>query len=855
MRFRLPSIDIISFWVGFLIASLFWWVISMLRPAFKQIVENNRKQKSDKKEASRYAGAIEDRYRQAVLQAAQGMHLAAPLFSLDEILVPPQVLAPPIRIEPGTPLFNEDIVDVTLPYMPTWPELAATYNAQTLTLGRALSGNSDIVLVGQTGMGKTVALASLASSVARRDPVTGLPPDLLPILVHIADLSIPSNGSKETPTDMLVGAILDRYNELDQGRIPDFIGRAFSDGRVLLLVDGTDELTPDRLKEAVEFIKSIKKAYPKTRMVTTASTEYLDGLVTLNFIPLYLAAWNHSQRDSFLSRWGDLWNMFVAVETWAQQSGESLDPILLNAWLLQDAAFTTPLELTLKAWGAYAGDTRGPRTIDILDAHIRRLTPANTPRAALDFLALQIILNTEPVFDPRKAREWVKNFDPDANSVGTQTDNDSAAVEQNGTGTKKNKTKAERSEAQVAPTLGLISKFAATGLLATHRANKMRFAHPIYGCYLAGKALSNLPPQNLLHQPAWIGKNLSLQFLAAQGDASPYVDLLSQNVDRPLFLGLLTPARWLKETSRQATWKGKLMAKLAELIHQRGQPLGLRGQAMAAIILSGDPGAALLFRQMLEDSDTDLIQLAALGCGAIRDQKAIPQLTKLSGHAVPSVRRSACLALACIGTQAAMDALAGALLRGDENLKRAAAEAMANHSHEGYAMLKEGATMSKMEDLDIRRAVVYGLGRIHQTWADELIMKMQLEDDQWAVRDACTQVLEERQKPDPHIPVRLVPASEAAWLISFASKQGVGVSMDKMPVDLLLSALKSGDEEEKLASLSYLRVLPSEPVFAALYHTMYAGGPTLREATFRTISEMALRGVEFPDPLKYGVGA
>ena len=120
--------------------------------------------------------AVEERYRQIVLHQAQGLHLAAPLFSLDEILEPSQLLAPPPRVEPGDPLYNEDIVEATVPYLPAWPELAAIYKAPTITLSEALSGNSDIVLVGQTGMGKTVALASLASRLARRDPEPGLAP-------------------------------------------------------------------------------------------------------------------------------------------------------------------------------------------------------------------------------------------------------------------------------------------------------------------------------------------------------------------------------------------------------------------------------------------------------------------------------------------------------------------------------------------------------------------------------------------------------------------------------------------------------------------------------------------------------
>jgi len=154
----------------------------------------------------------------------------------------------------------------------------------------------------------------------------------------------------------------------------------------------------------------------------------------------------------------------------------------------------------------------------------------------------------------------------------------------------------------------------------------------------------------------------------------------------------------------------------------------------------------------------------------------------------------------------------------------------------------------------VRRAAAYGLGRINEPWAVEMLNNLQLLDDQWIVKNAATEVIEERQKPDPHVPRRLPLPSESPWLIAFAGKQGMGILPDKPPTDVLLMALKSGEEDERLASLSYLRLLPNEGVFGALYQAMYGGNPTLRESVYQTLSEMAARGVTLPDPAQYGVG-
>jgi HEAT repeat protein len=836
MRFRFPDIDAFSFWLGIILASLSWWILSMVRPALQQMHATAQAKHAKGKEKKHATTSVEERYRQSVLRQAQGLHLAAPLFSLDEIIIPPTLLAPPPRVEPGVPILSEDIVAATIPYIPTWPELAAIYQAPTLTLAQALSGNSDIVLTGQTGMGKTVALAYLASRLARRDPEPGLPLDTVPFLIHVADLDLPVKVDE--PLNPVIDLIAEKAPVLDLARLPDFVRKTFLEGRALLLLDGTDELTPDGLKNAVEFIKAVKRAYPKTRMVTTASSEFLDGLVTLNFIPFALAGWNARQRRKFTEKWANLWTNFVAVESWAQIS-EQVDPLVLNGWLDGENYSLTPLELTLKTWGAYAGDMRGSSPLDAIDTHLRRLSPSNVSLEAFEMLALQVTLTTEPIFDPRIAREWIKSFEP------PEIANAPEVIDETGS---------KKSDKVPASSLGLITKMVESGLLTQHRNNRMRFIHPVFSGYLAGKAFINYKSEALLDQPPWIGKYLALHFLAALGDATPLVEKLLSMHDRPLSRNLLVPARWLRDAPRQMVWRGQVMAKLVELLQQTGQPLSLRGQALCAFVLSGDPGAIVLLRQFLEEHDDyELLQLVALGSGALQDTKSIELLSDLLNKQNPNVRRAACLALVNIGSTTAMDIVASALLHGDENLRRAAAEALANHPGEGHAMLKEGAGLK--EDLLVRRSVAFGLGRIPEPWAKELIDHLQTDDDQWAVRNAAMAVNEERQRPNPHIPQRLPPPTESPWIIAFAGKQGLGVSPDKPPIDLLLLALKSGTEEERMASLAYLRIMPVEGVFGALYHAMYGGEPTLREAVFQTFSEMAARGVDVPDPVQFGVGS
>src|SRR5678810_149695 len=143
--------DPLSFAIGFVAGILFTWLLSRSRPLLTQIRENAKEQRQAAQ--TRRTTGLEDNLRRITLRRAQGMHLASSLFSLDEILQEPRLIAPPARVEPGLVGIQEDIISQTLPYMPAWPELAAIYRAPTLSVLEAIAGGANIVIVGAAGMG------------------------------------------------------------------------------------------------------------------------------------------------------------------------------------------------------------------------------------------------------------------------------------------------------------------------------------------------------------------------------------------------------------------------------------------------------------------------------------------------------------------------------------------------------------------------------------------------------------------------------------------------------------------------------------------------------------------------------
>ena len=151
MRLSSLALDTFSFVIGFITATVFWWLLVRMRPLWGELRENWARNREEAK--ARRSTGVEENHRRTTLRRAQGMHLAAPLFALDEIIEIPRLLAPPAHQVPGEPILTEDITIQTLPYMPSWPEFAAIYHAPSLSLPQALSGGMNLVITGQPGTG------------------------------------------------------------------------------------------------------------------------------------------------------------------------------------------------------------------------------------------------------------------------------------------------------------------------------------------------------------------------------------------------------------------------------------------------------------------------------------------------------------------------------------------------------------------------------------------------------------------------------------------------------------------------------------------------------------------------------
>jgi HEAT repeat protein len=801
-------LDPASFWIGFICALIAWWLLLNLRRYWSQILAPIKKQIEIS--AKNAKAEIRERLNQETLRRVQRMHLAAPLFSLDEVLIPPRLLSPLPQIDPSDPYPFEDAVHPILPYLPDWPELSGQFSTPTLSIAQALQGDAHIAIIGQPGSGKTVALASLATQIARADPNLGKLVEYTPILLHVSDLDY----SDETITDLF-----DVIMAAERGYIPSFIAtqastflrRTARNGQLLLLLDGADEVSADQLKNLTKFITKLLTQYPRLRLVLAASPDYLDGLIALGIVPLSLNNWDEALRSRFIERWGTLWTQCIEPIRTPSENQPTIAPILIENWLSGQTAFLTPLELTLKVWAAYAFDSFGTKSTDSFDSYFRRQISDAKILPYLEKIALEM-LKTQQSALPLSQVEAVLS-DSNVNS----------------------------------------GSLSGSGLLTKHP-NKLAFVHPVIMGYLAGQAIKD-PQQilNLAKQPVWVGKTLGLHYAATCNDLSIAVNaLMESDRDDPLFHNLFMVSRWLKDIPSNTIWRSQIMRQLANVVKRESYPLSLRARGLAAMLASNDASVIVLIRQLLVSNYPVVRLLAALGCGALRDVKSSNDLIGMLTDPEQGVRLAAGLGLIALDSPGALDSIKETVIDGDENLGRMVTISLATHPPNGQTVLQD---WSQNANLLLRRACVFGLESIRERWAEETLERMSIEDGEWIVRNAAGQALENHRKTDPQIPRVLPDPHNVPWLIAFASKQGIGISPVQPITPILVSALENGTYDERQAALDYLSMIPDPDPgsILAIYRVAYNANGFIREIAFYALWRLAISGISLPSPVEFGM--
>ncbi|MGB9798750.1 MAG: HEAT repeat domain-containing protein [Thermanaerothrix sp.] len=810
------QLDRLSFWIGFLTGTLFWFVLSRLGKEWPNLREGLKQWFKHFKQ--RQLAGTEFAIRQDALRRAQRNHLAANLFALDEVIIPPRLLAPP---QPPTgesdtrlPRIHEQL----FPPLPQWPEFISRFGATTLSLIQALSQWQRIAIVGKPGSGKTVALAHLASILARREDLPSFATNLTPIFLHYLDIE-PFISSTVDPLDPIYRALTRFLPLTSQPRLLSFLKSAFMDGDAVLLLDGLDELPPEMLNTATSYLQSLLTNYPYTRLLLSASDLYLDGLIELGIEPLPLAAWTHDQVEAFVNRWSRLWNQHIGIPTSQKTNIVPLDDLLVRGWVDTTPTYS-PLEWTLFIWALLAGDLSST-VPDAIDAYINRLCGPSLPVTSLSTIAHTFIESRKPALTPREIEQAVSELQ--IPSVASSS-NDQEEIVKSPTSTS--------TVRSARPGNRILLALLDAGLLREHSNERLAFSHPYIMAFLAARHLVVLPETPGL--PIWSAEDTLIYHFAALHPETPWFEKwINGDSAHTLYRAFY----WARLTPRNAPIRSFLMKRILPTLQSEPENPEVGFEGLAACATTNDPSLTLLFRQWLKANTSTHRLYAALGCGFLRDSGALKDLIVLLNDPEDMVRVGACFALAQYRDPLAEEAVLRALTFGDEALRLAAAEALANIIPSGEEHLKEALSA---EDLLTRRAAVIGIANLPAPWVAEELERIAVEDSQWVVRNAATQALESLHQAHLYLHPSTIPPHDAPWLIAFAAKLGQGITPGE-PVDSLLQqALIQGNDNEKLSAMAMIRAQPRLIYVQPLKTLLHHDNPEVRHTANYTLWVLSL---------------
>jgi hypothetical protein len=123
---------------------------------------------------------------------------------------------------------------------------------------------------------------------------------------------------------------------------------------------------------------------------------------------------------------------------------------------------------------------------------------------------------------------------------------------------------------------------------------------------------------------------------------------------------------------------------------------------------------------------------------------------------------------------------------------------------------------------------------------------MQLEDSEWVVRNAAIQAFSEFQRKKSFAPAPLTDSTEIQWLINYAAKLGTTVAPGRPADELVLKALRNGNEDEILNALDYLRDKCDAEVIGEIYKAYTNPNNEIKDAAYYVLWLMMISGIKLP---------
>jgi HEAT repeat protein len=684
---------------------------------------------------------------------------------------------------------------------------------QTVSVRQLLLQGRRVVISAEPGAGKTTLLAHCAlvcANAAEMGPYTPLLP-VTPVFVHLAELDYTLASLTEdmpapdpNPVTPLAQALQQRTSVLTGRGIADLLRQKAGSGHLLLLLDGWDELAPEKRPDATGWLGRLLIAYPDVQIIMAGPLRGFGPLVELGFVVAGLSPWRVGEVEIFADQWRQKLNETIRLPL----------PIFWQPGQL-------PLETTFRLW---LGLEERPndrsqtpqRWVELMETLLRQRLPRFDDETDPDWLApvtrelwqhlAYLLVSERRLYLSRTEVESL--IDTILIENGAQEDRGSAQRLYN---TLKN-----------------------SGLFIIWSSQRVGFYNPVWRDFLAANhaaAFKNLKDALTEHlkDPFWAG--MVRFFIGRVGATEAAQVLLTDNQLDPLSENLFQAASWLPEAPDSGEWRRQVLIQLGQMVVKGNLPIALRQRAAIALANTNESGVISFLRQLLRQQEPALRQVGLAAIARLGAEITLEVTEKMILDGTPQVRSSAVYALTWLNDPVVENLVLTALVEQDEHMNRAAAVGLAlNGSSTAFDILREAALD---QTLHVRRAAVHGLLQLNEFWAVDMLDMLEREDDQWLVKSAAGSALEtivERNKPNQW---QLPQPGDQSWLIEWAAKRERAVPAGAAAMPVLLEVLTDAQNAAlRITAALTLGQIGRQNSIPDLQNALRDPQPEVREAAF-----------------------
>lgn len=835
---------------------------------------------------------IDSRYLAEFIRFCEQNHLFGDDTPLSQVAVEPRFIAPDPLPETLEQDVDPDVFEM-VPKDPAYPFLHAAYNVPTLGIAELSHGVPHIAILGNPGSGRTFALMCIAlqslgllefhppydkvqaeidkyeakltpeeraKRIKQRIRIAQLAQERMsesdgksyigtdegtereisqpykervPIYCHLAEFDFETLAKQQTldPAEQLIGLLQKRYSFLTGKTLPQSLYKAIVNGRATLLIDGYEELATINQNAARSWIKGFVQTYPQNYLVVTGAVTGYKWLSEMDISPVFIRPWHTTTVADAISLWheGEAPLEPDKLETLTHQC-RFLQPVdialFVNHHLKQsgtDAVVETQDEERF-GWQHTWPQTYFNQHLDDLEAWLPFLQIM--AEMELDKGAIRLSTLVE-----RESRQQ------------TWTPLDVLDEDESKNGESKQASPRRR-------VTQLLTFLTQNQILLKRSTQRYQFKHPVLAAYIAGEGLKYADADELAEKallPSWE------RAIGYAAEIVPIDVAVKTKLEQPRDVALdciLSVSKWLSYAGKSAGWRNHYLRLLGNLLVAPNQFSPIRQRIAAALVSSRDEGAIVILRAAVQNPNPDVRRIACLGLGALKDVAAVQPLSRLLQNPNEGVKIAATLSLGAIGTDDSLVAMVHAMQESvSRGVRRAAAEMLALYPDIGYETLYDA--VKEVKDILMRRAIIFGLGRIRTNWALITINEVVSSSaEEYYVRLAAMEVFRKIYEKESQGVVGYPHTNSVSWLLDWGAQQQRAGAVDEEATgeDMLHFAMESRQDDIRYMALmtaSQLELVQSAPV---IYQRLYDPNEGVRDMAYQALMNLQ-RGMDKKLPL------